>query len=118
MKLLLDQNISYRVISRIKTTFPFCESVKELSLWDQDDYEIWKFALLNEYCVVTFDEDFYNFNAVFDNCPKIIWFRTGNISNNQVAEILMIYKDTILDFLSGKLELSNNCLEIDRIGDL
>lgn len=71
MKLLLDQNISYRVVAKIKAAFPFCESVKELNLWDQDDYEIWKFALMHNYCVVTFDEDFYNFNAVFDSLERV-----------------------------------------------
>lgn len=118
MKLLLDQNISYRVIAKIKVIYPLCESVKELNLWDQDDYEIWKFALANDYCVITFDEDFYNFNSVFDKCPRIIWFRTGNVSNQQVADTLINNKDIIHNFLTGKLELTNNCLEINRIGDL
>jgi hypothetical protein len=35
MKLLLDQNISFRIIALIKEHFPDCRSVKELDLWDK-----------------------------------------------------------------------------------
>ncbi len=118
MKLLFDQNISFRVLALIREHFPDCRSVKELNLWNKDDYSIWKFALSNNLCVVTFDEDFYNYNLVFESCPKIIWFRTGNISNRQVADALINNKEIIMAFLSGDMEVMNDCLEIDRISEL
>lgn len=118
MKLLLDQNISFRVVAKIKEVFPSSQSVKNLNLWDRNDFEIWMFALENDYCIVTFDEDLYNFNSVFEKCPKIIWFRTGNISNQQVADALINNKDIILAFLSGDIDLKNNCLEINQATDL
>lgn len=60
MKFLVDQNISFRIIKALQTTFEI-EHINDLTLKDKSDKEIWEFAKTNEYCIVTFDGDFMIF---------------------------------------------------------
>ncbi|GAB2565128.1 hypothetical protein GCM10027190_13040 [Spirosoma areae] len=45
MKLLLDQNISFRVVKKLKEHFPIVEGVRENGLYDKDDRAIWEFCV-------------------------------------------------------------------------
>ena len=47
MKLLFDQNISFRIISKIATHFPDAKQVRQIGIEDYSDLEIWKFAKEN-----------------------------------------------------------------------
>lgn len=40
MKLLLDQNISFRIVKKIQDFLPLASQVKLLGLENSDDYEI------------------------------------------------------------------------------
>lgn len=46
MKLLFDQNISFRIIKKLKQFFPDCIHVSDCGLLNYDDAEIWNYALL------------------------------------------------------------------------
>ena len=59
MKLLLDQNISFRITAFLNDIFPEAKQVRELALENSNDFHIWKFAKANGYTIVTFDGDFY-----------------------------------------------------------
>lgn len=60
MKLLFDQNISFRVSKKLQSSFPNCGQVRELHLEGKSDREIWDFAKREKYTIVTFDADFYD----------------------------------------------------------
>ena len=60
MKLLFDQNISFRILSKIKLNFPDAKQVRQLGIENYSDIEIWKYAKENEFTIVTFDGDFYD----------------------------------------------------------
>lgn len=77
MKLLFDQNISFRLIKRISDIFPESDHVRPLELEDCTDQEIWNYAKSHGFIVVTFDADFYAFSLVWGQPPKIVWIRTG-----------------------------------------
>ena len=55
MKLLLDQNISFRIANKIQDIFPESRQVKDLGLENSKDSAIWAYAKENGYCIVTFD---------------------------------------------------------------
>ncbi len=74
MKLLFDQNISFRIISKISHTFPKAKQVRQLEIENYSDIEIWKFAKENEYTIVTFDADFYDLSNFKGFPPKIICY--------------------------------------------
>jgi predicted nuclease of predicted toxin-antitoxin system len=50
MKLLLDQNISFRIVSKIQDLYPGSKQVRELGLENSKDFTIWSFAQDNGFC--------------------------------------------------------------------
>ena len=59
MKLLLDENLSDRIIDKISDLYPNSQQVKALGLTSSDDAVIWKFAKLNDFIIVSKDSDFH-----------------------------------------------------------
>ena len=102
MKLLFDQNISFRIISKLKQNFPEARQVRELGLENSTDYEIWTYAKHNDYTIVTFDADFYDMSNLYGHPPRIIWLRTGNRSTSDLAKLLIDRSVIIQQFLSDK----------------
>ena len=52
MRLLLDQNISFRVSKIISERYPLVKQVRELGLENSTDFEIWEYAKSNDYTIV------------------------------------------------------------------
>lgn len=98
MRLLFDQNISFRIDDLIASEFPEAKQVRELQLEDCKDIEIWAYAKDNGFCIVTFDADFIDISNLKGSPPKIIWLRTGNTSTKSIAQKLKERKDVIVDF--------------------
>lgn len=109
MKLLFDANISYRILKKIKEYFPDCQHVSNLSKNNLKDFAIWEYAKSNNYIIVSFDQDFYDMQLLFDFPPKIVWLRTGNLTTNMIADLLIERRDIIADLNrdseSGILEI-------------
>ncbi len=108
MKLLFDQNISFRLIKRIIDLFPNSKQVRELGLENSSDTEIFDFAERNDYVIETFDSDFCNLNIIKGFPIKIIWIRTGNTTTANLENLLRKKSDIIKLFLSEDY----GCLEI------
>lgn len=63
MKLLLDANISWRLIPRLKIHFDDCFHVDDIGLLSPiKDTEIWTYALVKQLIIVTNDNDFLFFS--------------------------------------------------------
>ncbi len=60
MKLLFDQNISFRIKGKIASEYQNSTQVREVGLENATDKEIWEYAKVNDYVIVTFDSDFYD----------------------------------------------------------
>ncbi len=113
MKLLFDQNISYRIINKIKQLYPDALQVKEAGLENLSDIEIWEYAKKNDYTIVTFDADFYEINMLKGQPPKIIWLRTGNTSTNNLVKLLEDNYELIYEFILNESYKDVGCIEID-----
>ena len=113
MKLLLDQNISFRVVKKITDRFPDASQVRLLGLEDYPDRKIWEYAKLYGYTVVTFDADFYDLAKLYGPPPKIIWLRTGNTTSNYIAQLLTIRAEVIHEFIENPKYAQISCLEMD-----
>ncbi len=113
MKLLFDQNISFRIVQKIQTIFPNAKQVRELGLEGFSDDKIWTFAKVNNYTIVTFDSDFFEISNLKGHPPKIIWFRTRNTTTKNSIEILQLKKEILIDFISNPLYYEISCLEIN-----
>ncbi|MCF8246450.1 MAG: DUF5615 family PIN-like protein [Saprospiraceae bacterium] len=96
MKLLLDANLSWRLVKRLSADFPQVEHVTRTGLAiPASDREIWKWAKNNEFYIVTNDEDFGNLLLLRGFPPKIILIRRGNQTTEQVANLLISSRRSI-----------------------
>ena len=90
MKLLLDANISWRLIARLKAHFSDCKHVDLIGLTiPATDTEIWNYASDNDFIIVTNDEDFLNLANLKGFPPKVVLLRTGNQSNTFIEMLLV-----------------------------
>lgn len=113
MKFLLDQNISFRIAKRIQDIYPGSKQVRELGLENSKDSAIWSFAKENDYCIVTFDGDFYDMGLIKGSSPKVIWLRPGNTSTHNIEKVLRKNFDLIRTFLTDPDYSEIGCFEMN-----
>ncbi|MDX9710738.1 MAG: DUF5615 family PIN-like protein [Trichloromonas sp.] len=114
MKLLLDQNISFRITSKIQDLFPGSKQVRDLGLENSKDSFLWNYAKENNYCIVTFDGDFYDLGLIKGSSPKVIWLRLGNTSTQNIENVLRKNYELIKTFLTDPNYKEIGCLEINN----
>jgi predicted nuclease of predicted toxin-antitoxin system len=88
MKLLLDQNLSPRLVRRLADLYPNSRHVMEVGLDRSLDKEVWNYARQHEYLIVTKDVDFSELSLILGFPPKVIWIRRGNCSTHDIETIL------------------------------
>ena len=98
MKLLFDENISWRIKKLVDKHFPNSIHVSDIKKSLITDMEIWKYAKQNNFVIVTFDEDFFNIQMIENFPPKIIWLRHGNTATKVLSKKIISLKNTISDF--------------------
>lgn len=86
MKLLLDQNLSHRLVKSLNECYPGSNQVALLNMGDADDKAIWDYAKENDYVIVTQDADFQELSMLLGGPPQIIWLTCGNQRKAVVLE--------------------------------
>lgn len=104
MKLLLDENLSDRIVHRIIDLYPDSQHVKTLGLINTDDALIWEYAKTNGFVIVSKDADFHQRSLLYGHPPKFIYLRIGNCPTSSIVQILRESFDTILQFESSETE--------------
>lgn len=104
MKLLLDENLSDRIIHTIVDLYPDSEHVKTLGLINTDDVVIWEYAKTNDFVIVSKDSDFHQRSLLYGHPPKFIYLRVGNCPTSKITQILRDNMDTIIQFESSEME--------------
>ena len=75
MKLLLDENLSRRLCSRLADLFPGTSHLAFENLIRADDKTIWDYATTHQFAILTADADFYELGITLGPPPKVIWLR-------------------------------------------
>lgn len=75
MKLLLDENLSRKLVDRLSDLFSGSTHVSLVGFERATDVEIWDFARENGFVIVTADGDFYGLALTLGPPPKVIWLR-------------------------------------------
>jgi predicted nuclease of predicted toxin-antitoxin system len=88
VRLLFDQNLSYRLVELLSEAFPDSTHVRFSKLETATDAEIWDFAVREHVTIVSKDSDFRQRCLVFGPPPKVIWIRVGNCSTDTVAQLM------------------------------
>lgn len=109
MKLLLDENLSRRIVPFLQSEYPGSTQVALVGLERASDREIRDYARKNEFVIVTRDADFYEMSVLFGQPPKIIWLKTGNQSKTVALNVLITNRKTIEKVL---VEDGKACIEI------
>lgn len=102
MKLLLDQNISKRIVYPLNACYPNTSQVFLLGLELATAKVIWDYAKTHDYIIVTKDSDFHEFSLIYGPPPKILWLKCGNQTNQYIQELLLSMSDTINEFAADK----------------
>lgn len=109
MKLLFDQNLSRKLVNRLADIFPEASHVQLEGLAEKTDTEIWGFAKLNDFCIVTKDADFPERSRLYGAPPKVVWLRCGNAPTSQIEALLRSGEQAIQSLLN---ETELHCLEL------
>jgi predicted nuclease of predicted toxin-antitoxin system len=108
MRLLFDQNLSFKLCDTLAELFPKSAHVRRLGFDKADDRMLWRYAGANGYALVSLDADFAEMAALLGSPPKVIWLRCGNQSTAVVEGILRSHADAIRAFETDPAA----CLEI------
>ena len=104
MKLLLDENLSDRIIPRLDDLYPDSQHVKTLGLTNTDDVVIWEYAKASDFIIVSKDADFHQRSLLFGHPPKFIYLRIGNSPTAKIVQILQNNCETISQFTASESE--------------
>ena len=102
MKLLFDQNLSYRSVDLLSDVFPQSTHVRLEGLATATDSEVWEFAQNHEYVIVSKDSDFHQRSLAVSSPPKVIWIQRGNCTTDEIARILRTHSKDIQRFVAAR----------------
>ena len=109
MKLLLDQNISRRILKELESHYPGSTQVALIDLEEADDAAIFQYAQKHNYAIVTKDGDFLELSLIHPDPPRIVWLKCGNQNNHHILSLLVKNHSTI-QALDSDPDIT--CLEI------
>jgi predicted nuclease of predicted toxin-antitoxin system len=95
VKLLFDQNLSPRLVTRPADLFPDSAHVYALGLDRSDDTVVWDYARDHDFLLVTKDADFGELGTLRGFPPKVIWLRLGNCTTAQIEALLRLHFDAV-----------------------
>lgn len=102
MFLLLDANISWRLIPHLKPFFSDVRHVERIELnQPAKDSAIWEYAKVNDAIIITSDSDFYKLSVLHGFPPKVVILKTGNQSNSYLLEVLIKHTSDIHNLYSS-----------------
>ena len=98
MRLLLDENLSDRIVEELAELFGDCTHVRRVGLASATDDVVWRYARENKYAIVSKDSDFHQRVLLEGPPPKVIWIRRGNCQTADILQILRDARESIKQF--------------------
>ena len=95
MRLLLDQNISRKLVHKLAPLYPDSVHVSEVGLDSAEDWAVWDYAADNSLVVVSKDSHFSRRCLVLGHPPKVVWIRLGKCSTREIEELLTDHHEDI-----------------------
>lgn len=100
IRLLLDENLSERLVRTLAARFPDVRHVRTLGLGGATDLHLWDLALQDRCVLVTKDEDFVTLSVVRGAPPKVVWLNVGNAGTGAITTLLLDSTDAIVQFVA------------------
>jgi predicted nuclease of predicted toxin-antitoxin system len=98
MKLLVDNNLSFKLIQPLQNHFPGSQHVRDVLSISSDDISIWNYAKANDFIILTKDNDFDERSQLEGCPPKIIHLICGNKTSLHILNLLLWRKEEFLSF--------------------
>lgn len=99
MRLLLDQNLSPRLVKALEADYPDSGHVRDFDPQRADGTAIWEFAGERDFVILSKDADFHQLSFLHGHPPKVIWLRVGNRSTAEILEVIRGHKARIVGFV-------------------
>jgi len=109
MKLLFDQNLSFKLCRQLADIFPNSSQVRLLGMEEALDRVIWEYAKENNFILVSQDVDFVDMATLYGPPPKVIWLRCGNQPTKAIEQRLRDHVEALNAF---ELDEAAACWEI------
>jgi predicted nuclease of predicted toxin-antitoxin system len=88
MKLLFDQNLSFRLPSLIADILPAAAHVRDFGMTSADDGAVWDLARDQQFTITSKDDDFRERVRVLGHPPRVVQLKLGNCSTRAVESAL------------------------------
>ena len=99
MKLLIDENLSPRLVKQIEDLFSNSVHVRSVGLKQRPDREIWEFARSNGFSILTADADFHELAVTLGHPPKVVFLRGCNYATTVAEGLIRGQAIRIAEFL-------------------
>ena len=99
MKLLLDENISFKLSLQLQSLFPDSKHVGDLGLYGATDSELWDLAKYHGFTIVSKDDDFRQKAFLYGAPPKVVLLLVGNCSTKSIFRLLESHVENIKSFI-------------------
>jgi predicted nuclease of predicted toxin-antitoxin system len=99
VKLLLDENLSRRLVGRLADLYPGTTHVALNGLLQSPDNGIWEFAKSAGYTIASADADFYELATTFGPPPKVIWLRGCDYPTAVAERLLRAHAIRVVEFI-------------------
>jgi predicted nuclease of predicted toxin-antitoxin system len=101
VKLLLDENLSWRMIKQLQPFFAAVVHVSELKISQPaDDISIWNYAKQNDFTIISKDDDFEKIVLLRKAPPKLIYLKTFNLSTKGLVDLIIENKEKLVEFIT------------------
>jgi len=101
VKLLLDENLSWRMIKQLKPFFAEVVHASELKISQPaDDISIWNYAKKYDFTIISKDDDFEKIVLLRKAPPKLIYLKTFNLSTKGLLDLIIENKEKLFEFIS------------------
>ena len=98
MKLLFDENLSFKLCTQLAKPFRGSSQVGLVGLAKADDRAVWQYAGANGFVLVSLDAEFAEMATLLGSPPKVIWLRRGNRPTTFIANLLRDQAEVIAAF--------------------
>lgn len=85
-----------------------CRHVLDVSLAEASDLDIWRFAALHDYVVISKDEDFLYLANTPGAKPRLIWIRLGNCR----TKVLLSVVEALWPKIEAALNAGDRIIEV------
>ena len=101
MKLLIDNNLSWKLVRELAVEFSGSVHADQLGVVDPDDAYLWAVARDGGYAVLSKDDDFFALSQALGHPPKVLLVALGNCTTGGVVDLL---RDHLLEIYAFEVD--------------